>query len=65
MKHLEKCCQNSISNMLNHDEQEKVFDQIRLNHERLRHDYLQSKEDYNVLKRSTPNLADINLESIV
>lgn len=47
---------------LNHDEQEKVFDQIRLNHERLRHEYLQSKEDYNVLKRSTPNLADINFD---
>lgn len=47
---------------LTHEEQEKVFDKIRTNHEKLRHDYLQSKEDYNVLKRSTPNLADINFD---
>ncbi|XP_063423913.1 titin homolog isoform X2 [Mytilus trossulus] len=47
---------------LTHEEKAKVFDQVRTNHERLRHDYLQSKEDYNVLKRSQPNLTDINFD---
>lgn len=38
---------------MTHEEQEKVFDQIRNDHEKLRKDYLQVKEDYNTRKRTT------------
>ncbi|KAL4219291.1 hypothetical protein ACF0H5_021871 [Mactra antiquata] len=44
---------------LNVEEQETVFDKIRTDHEKLRRDYLQSKEDYNVLRRSTPAGLDV------
>lgn len=47
---------------LTHEEQEKVFDKIRTDHEKLRRDYLQSKEDYNVLKRSNANMTDVNFD---
>ncbi|KAK3087416.1 hypothetical protein FSP39_005595 [Pinctada imbricata] len=38
---------------MTHDEQERVFDKIRNDHETLRKDYLRAKEDYNARKRST------------
>lgn len=34
------------------EEQEKAFENIRTDHEKLRRSYLQAKEDYNVLRRS-------------
>lgn len=46
---------------LTHTEQEKVFDKIRTDHEKLRRDYLQTKEDFNVLKRSNANV-DVNFD---
>ncbi|XP_060552323.1 uncharacterized protein LOC132713685 isoform X4 [Ruditapes philippinarum] len=46
-------------NQLTVEEQEGVFDKIRTDHEKLRRDYLQSKEDYNVLRRSTPAGLDV------
>lgn len=46
-------------NQLTVEEQENVFDKIRTDHEKLRRDYLQSKEDYNVLRRSTPAGLDV------
>lgn len=46
-------------NHLTVQEQENVFDKIRSDHEKLRRDYLQSKEDYNVLRRSTPAGLDV------
>ena len=49
-------------NQLNIQEQETVFDKIRSDHEKLRRDYLQSKEDYNVLRRSTAAGADVNFD---
>ncbi|XP_052788988.1 uncharacterized protein LOC128223703 isoform X2 [Mya arenaria] len=45
-------------NHLTVEEQEDVFDKIRGDHEKLRSDYLQSKEDYNVLRRSAPGGLD-------
>jgi len=41
------------------EEQEGVFEKIRVEHEKLRREYLQSKEDYNVLRRSTTSGLDI------
>jgi hypothetical protein len=38
---------------MTHEEQEKVFDQIRNDHEKLRKDYLQVKEEYNTRKRNS------------
>jgi hypothetical protein len=34
------------------EEQEKAFENIRSDHEKLRRTYLQAKEDYKVLRRS-------------
>ena len=34
------------------EEQDKAFENIRTDHEKLRRSYLQAKEDYNVLRRS-------------
>lgn len=47
------------TNQLTIEEQEHVFDKIRTDHEKLRRDYLQSKEDYNVLRRSAPSGLDV------
>ena len=41
------------------EEQEGVFEKIRVEHEKLRREYLQSKEDYNVLRRSTTSGLDV------
>ncbi|KAK7094893.1 serine/arginine repetitive matrix protein 2-like isoform X2 [Littorina saxatilis] len=40
------------------EEQEKAFENIRTDHEKLRRSYLQAKEDYNVLRRSGAGLPD-------
>lgn len=44
------------------EEQEKLFDKIRCDHEELRNDYLAAKEDYNALKRSTATMSEANFD---
>lgn len=46
---------------MSHENQEKIFDQIRNDHEKLRKDYLQVKEDYNTRKR-TSGTGDVNFD---
>ncbi|XP_055958062.1 uncharacterized protein LOC126812766 [Patella vulgata] len=45
--------ENLVENkQLSLEDKEQVFDKIRTDHEKLRRQYLQSKEDYNVMRRS-------------
>ncbi|KAK7496993.1 hypothetical protein BaRGS_00011729 [Batillaria attramentaria] len=44
------------------EEQEKAFENIRTDHEKLRRTYLQAKEDYNVLRRSGASLPDADFD---
>ncbi|XP_076436272.1 uncharacterized protein LOC143275864 isoform X2 [Babylonia areolata] len=44
------------------EEQEKAFENIRTDHEKLRRSYLQAKEDYNVLRRSGAGLPNADFD---
>ncbi|XP_061164853.1 uncharacterized protein LOC133173820 isoform X2 [Saccostrea echinata] len=46
---------------MRHEDQEKIFDQIRNDHEKLRKNYLQTKEEYNTRKR-TSGTGDVNFD---